>query len=44
MVLDLTGDMKLDLLGYPYEGGSGLSMWINTVDEAHLNATSIYNV
>ncbi|KAG2226834.1 hypothetical protein INT45_005799 [Circinella minor] len=43
MVLDLTGDMKLDLLGYPDEGGSGLSMWINTVDGEHLNATSIYN-
>ncbi|KAI8140634.1 hypothetical protein BJV82DRAFT_621881 [Fennellomyces sp. T-0311] len=44
MVLDLTGDMKLDLLGYPYEGDTGLSMWINTVDDAHLNASSIYNV
>ena len=44
MVLDLTGDMKLDLLGYPNEGGTGLSMWINTVDGNHLNTTSIYNV
>ncbi|KAI9488105.1 hypothetical protein BDB00DRAFT_850036 [Zychaea mexicana] len=45
MVLDLTGDMKLDLLGYSNEGDSSkLSMWINTVDKDNMNTTSIYNV
>ncbi|KAI9311839.1 hypothetical protein BX666DRAFT_1992962 [Dichotomocladium elegans] len=46
-VMDLTGDMKMDLLGYAYEGSSGLSMWINTANPSSaINTTtsSLFNV
>lgn len=46
MVLDLNGDMKLDLLGYSADGESGLSMWINNVEPSTpANASSsMFNV
>lgn len=46
MVLDLNGDMKLDLLGYSADGESGLNMWINNVQSSTpTNASSsMFNV
>lgn len=46
MVLDLNGDMKLDLLGYSADGESGFNMWINNVEPSTpANASSsMFNV
>ncbi|KAI7881702.1 hypothetical protein K492DRAFT_236516 [Lichtheimia hyalospora FSU 10163] len=46
MVVDLNGDMKLDLLGYSADGESGLNMWINNADPSTpANASSsMFNV
>lgn len=45
MVLDLSGDMQLDLLGYAWEQKDGLSAWINTAQGSFTNqTTSIYNL
>ncbi|KAI8089476.1 uncharacterized protein BX664DRAFT_333099 [Halteromyces radiatus] len=44
MVLDLNGDMKLDLLGYSWETGE-LSAWINTAQSNSTNqTTSIFDL
>ncbi|SAM07750.1 hypothetical protein [Absidia glauca] len=45
MVLDLSGDMQLDLLGYAWDRKDGLSAWINTAQGSFTNqTTSIYNL
>jgi integrin alpha FG-GAP repeat containing protein 1 len=45
MVLDLSGDMQLDLLGYGWDRKDGLSAWINTAQGSFTNqTTSIYNL
>lgn len=43
MVLDIDGDMKLDLLGYSWNGDGELSIWKNIAGSS-ANQTSIYNV
>lgn len=44
MVVDLNGDMKLDLLGYAWDGQEQLSMWINMADQSSANQSSIFNL
>ncbi|KAG0188719.1 hypothetical protein DFQ28_004447 [Apophysomyces sp. BC1034] len=46
MVLDISGDMKPDILGYAWDNKdpAELSMWINMADHSTQNQTSIYNL
>lgn len=49
MILDLTGDMKLDILGYPWDDVKDrpvdqLVTWMNTVDASTPINQTIFNV
>lgn len=49
MILDLTGDMKLDILGYPWEESKELPInqlvtWMNMADDSTPINHTLFNV